>query len=167
MNRHISLLLILLALVSCNNNNTVKTAREGEPPIYSVMDNDEEMNQAIKTANQTLGKFEEALKSSNPDIDYFALKTRFKTQNGAEHIWITDITIENDKYFGIVGNLPEATTEVQLGDTIQIENENISDWMYVENQKLRGGFTIRLLRKRMTKREREQFDFENGLIIEE
>jgi len=63
--------------------------------------------------------------------------------------------------------LPESTTNVKLGDTIQIENDNISDWMYADNQKLEGGFTIRLLRKRMTEPERKQFDNKIGLIIED
>jgi Uncharacterized protein conserved in bacteria (DUF2314) len=31
----------------------------------------------------------------------------------------------------------------------------------------RGGFTLRLLRKRMTEQERQKFDAENGIIIEE
>jgi uncharacterized protein YegJ (DUF2314 family) len=164
---YISTLLILLVLVGCNNNQTTKTEREGEPTIYSVKDTDTEMNEAIQTANQTLDKFNAALKSSNPDFKYFALKTHFKTPNGGEHIWVSNITLEDNKYFGVVDNLPESTTDVKIGDTIQIQNDNISDWMYADNQKLCGGFTIRLLRKRMTEPERKQFDAENGLIIEE
>lgn len=167
MKRNILTILILLGLVSCNSNQTTKTEREGEPTIYSVTDNDAEMNDAIKTANQTLDKFNTALISGNKDFKYFALKTRFKTPNGGEHIWVSNITHKDKKYFGIVDNLPESTTDVQIGDTIQIVNDNISDWMYVDNQKLRGGFTIRLLRKRMTEPERKQFDTENGLIIED
>lgn len=105
--------------------------------------------------------------SSNPDFKYFALKTRFKTANGGEHIWVSNISLKDNKYYGVVDNLPESTTDVKIGDTIQIVNENISDWMYIDNQKLRGGFTIRLLRKRMTETERKQFDAVNGLIIED
>ena len=164
---YISILLILLGLVCCNNNQTTKTEREGKPTIYSVTGSDTEMNEAIKTANQTLDKFNAALNSSNPDFKYFALKTRFKTPNGGEHIWVNNITIRDKKYFGVIDNWPESTTDVKIGDTIQIVNDNISDWMYVDNQKLRGGCTIRLLRKRMTESERKQFDVENGLIIED
>ena len=164
---YVSTLLILLGLVSCNNNQTNKTEREGEPTIYSVTDNDTEMNEAIKTANQSLAKFNVALNSSNSNFKNFALKTRFKTLNGGEHIWVSNITLIDNKYFGVIDNLPESTTDVKIGDTIVIVNNNISDWMYVDNQKLRGGYTIRLLRKRMTEPERKQFDAENGLIIEE
>jgi uncharacterized protein YegJ (DUF2314 family) len=165
--RHILIILILLGLLGCNSNQTTKTEREGEPTIYSVADNDTQMNNAIKTANQTLDKFKAALKCGNTDFKYFALKTRFKTPNGGEHIWVSHIAIKDNKYFGVVDNLPKSTTDVKIGDTIQIVNDDISDWMYLENQKLRGGFTIRLLRNRMTEIERKQFDAENGLIIED
>ena len=39
--------------------------------------------------------------------------------------------------------------------------------MYIDNQKLRGGYTLRVLRNRMTETERKQFDADSGLIIEE
>lgn len=165
--RQLAILFFLFGLISCNNKQATKTEREGEPTVYSVNDNDSEMNETIRTANLTLDKFKAALKSSNPSYKYFALKTRFKTPNGGEHIWVSNITITNNKYFGVVDNLPKVAVDVKLGDTIQITNDNISDWMYVDNQKLRGGYTIRLLRKRMSESERKQFDEENGLIIED
>ncbi len=160
-------IIILLGVVSCNSNQTTKIEREGEPTIYGVTDNDTEMNEAIRTANQTLDKFNSALKSGNAEFKYFALKIRFKTPYGGEHIWVSNITLKDNKYFGVVDNLPESTTDVRIGDSIQIVNDNISDWMYIDNQKLRGGFSLRLLRKRMTEPERKQFDAENGLIIED
>src|SRR5687768_510318 len=103
MKKHILTISILIGLVSCSP--TTKTEREGEPTIYSVTGDDEEMNEAIKTANQTLDKFKEALKSGNPDLQYFSLKTRFETLDGGEHIWVSNITLKDDKYFGVVDNL--------------------------------------------------------------
>jgi uncharacterized protein YegJ (DUF2314 family) len=167
MKRNLLTTLILIGLLSCETNQTGRTERAGEPTIYSVTDEDAEMNAAIKTANQTLDKFDDALKSGNPEFSFFAIKTRFNTPDGGEHIWISDILRRDNKYFGVVDNLPESTTEVKVGDTIQIANDNISDWMYLDNQKLRGGYTIRLLRNRMGDKERAQFDAESGLIIEE
>ena len=97
----------------------------------------------------------------------FSLKVPFSVPAGNEHIWISDITLKDNKYFGVVGNVPESTTEVKLGDTIQIDKGKISDWMYIHNDTLRGGYTLRVLRKRMSDAERKQFDAENGLIIED
>ena len=121
----------------------------------------------LKTAKETLNKFNDALKSGNTNFTDFCLKVRFKAPNGWEHIWLSDIKIKDNKYIGVISDLPDSTTEVNLGDTIQIINEHITDWMYTDNKKLRGGNTIRLLRKRMTETERKQFDTNNNLIIEE
>lgn len=160
-------LIFLIGIVSCNNRQTTKIERESQPDIYGVLGTDAEINKSIKTANKTLDKFNEALKSGNPDFEYFALKTRFNTPNGGEHIWVSNIILKDSKYFGVIDNLPESTTDVKLGDTIQIKNDNISDWMYIDNQKLRGGYTLRVLRNRMSETERKQFDADSGLIIEE
>lgn len=90
---------------------------------------------------------------------------RFDTPKGGEHIWIDEVTFIENNYFGVVDNLPESTTEVHLGDTIQIDKSRISDWMYLEKGKLYGGYTVRVLRKRMTPAEQKQFDKENNIIF--
>jgi uncharacterized protein YegJ (DUF2314 family) len=75
--------------------------------------------------------------------------------------------IKNNEYFGIVDNMPEFTEDIKTGDTIKINKDNISDWMYVNNKKLYGGFTLILLRKRMSESERKAFDLETELIFDE
>lgn len=77
-----------------------------------------------------------------------------------QFVWLSSISLRNNKYFGVVDNLPESTTEVKMGDTIQIKTDDISDWMYIDGNRLRGGYTIRVLRNRMTDTERKQFDKE-------
>ena len=156
-------ILICFALTGCTNG---QTKRDGEPEVVNIQDDDKEMNEAIKKANASLGEFKNALNSKKTNFQYFALKTRFDTPTGGEHIWVSNIKLKKDNFWGVVDNLPESTTDVKLGDTIQINN-NISDWMYVDNGKLKGGFTIRVLRNKMTPADRKQFDEENGLIIEE
>ena len=158
---------ILIGCIGCNNTQTIKIERKGEPPIYSVQNDDAEMNHAIFKAIQTLDTFKVALLSKNKEFKYFALKTRYLTATGSEHIWLKNIIIKDKKYVGIVANLPESIPDVKLGDTISILKNNITDWMYLDNKKLRGGFTIQLLRKRMTKAEKKQFDAQSGFIIEE
>ena len=167
MKTQILTVILFLGVVSCNNSKTNKIERKGEPTIYSVQDYDIEMNQAVEKANLTLDNFRIALLSDNRDFDCFALKTRFEMSKGGEHIWVGSITIKDNKYFGVVANLPESTTEVKIGDTIQIKTDNISDWMYLDKKKLCGGYTIRVIRDRMTDPERKQFDIENNIIIEE
>ena len=152
-------------MLSCNSQKKVE--RENEPTIYNVQDDDKEMNEAMKTAQKTLANFDDAFKKNNDSNVYFSLKKRFEEDNIIEHIWIGNLKYENGKYIGIVGNLPEKLKSVKLDDTVEIERKDITDWMYIINSKLYGGYTVRLLRNRMTESERQKFDSENGLIIEE
>ena len=157
---------LLFGLLGCNNNRMKNTEREDEQNIYFADDNDEEMNSAMKTAKQTIQEFDNALKSKNNGYDYFALKVCFDAQKQKEHIWIGNITIKNNEYYGIVNNIPEYVKNIRLGDFIKINKNNISDWMYADNKKLIGGFTLRLIRNRMSEVEKQQFDTEIGLIFD-
>ena len=158
---------LLFGLLGCQNNRMKKTEREGEPTIYFAENDDEEMNVAIKTAKQTIEKFDNALKSKQNDFDNFFLKVCFDTQEHKEHIWIGNITIKDNEYYGIVNNLPEYIKNINLGDFIKINKDNISDWMYTNNNKLVGGFTLRVIRNRMNEIEKQQFDTEAGVIFDE
>lgn len=158
----IIVLFIAYITICCKNSNKIE--RENEPTIYNVERSDREMNEAITKANQTLSDFNLIL--LNPKIEVKALKVKFETPKGNEHIWLSNIQYENGKYSGVLDNLPEYITEYKIGDKIEIENSKISDWMYVENGKLFGGYTIKLLRSRMTESEKKEFDAENGLKIE-
>ncbi len=138
----------------------VKIERKGEPNIYSTPGDDQEMNEAIASARNTLEQFKVALESNSYDTSKFALKVRFKTATGAEHIWVTSIIFHNGDYFGLVDNLPNLATQVKLGEKYKIEMKDITDWMYVDKGVLQGGYTIKLLRNRMSQAERVKFDTE-------
>jgi uncharacterized protein YegJ (DUF2314 family) len=158
--RNFSLLLLLICL-SCNSQN--KTERVNEPTIYNLESEDVEINRAIKTAQQTLTKFEKAIRSNNANFSLFALKVKFENKENAEHIWLSNVEFKNGEYFGVVDNLPEHITEVKLGETLKIDINTITDWMYLDKSNLVGGYTIRVLRDRMSEDERKQFDLESGM----
>jgi uncharacterized protein YegJ (DUF2314 family) len=157
--------LFLFGLFACTSNEN--TNKESEDNLYRTPSEDMGMNNAISNAQSTLEQFDKALKSNQYDKNSFALKVKFPTSNGAEHIWATDIIVKDGHYFGIVDNLPELTTKVKLGDKIQLEKANISDWMYSENGTLRGGYTMKLIRSRMSKEEQKAFDADFHYKIED
>ena len=145
----------------------IKTEREGEPNIYGTPSDDQEMNKAIVKAKGTLDQFDKAFQNNIFDTSTFALKVQFPTETGAEHIWATSIKIENGNYYGIVDNLPNTATQVKLGERIKLNKEDITDWMYADNGLLRGGYTIRLIRRRMSAEEKKQFDASFPFKIED
>lgn len=157
--RYILIILSILFLtVSCDNHKMIKTEREGEPNIYGTPSDDKEMNEAIAKAKSTFDKFEDAFQSNKFDTSTFALKIKFPTEMGAEHIWATGIQMETGNYYGIIDNLPNTAIQVKLGERIKLDKENITDWMYADHGTLQGGYTIRLIRRRMVKQEKKQFD---------
>ena len=157
------ILIILFTIISCKKSDKIE--REDQPTIYNVENQDTEMNNVIIKAKQTLPEFYRALESSNPNQDAFAVKMHFKINNDGEHIWINGLFKRNGEYFGVVDNLPEFTKEVKQGDTIKIDASKVSDWMYLDNGELKGGYTIRLLRTRMSEEERIEFDNTSGMVI--
>ncbi len=151
-----------LSLTSCKESNKIE--RENEPTIYGVEGEDKEMNAAIAKANQTLKDFNDGL--TNPNADSQALKVKFSNSKGIEHMWIGDIEYKNGKYSGILNNTPEYVTEYKPGDKIDIDASKISDWMYLINGKLFGGYTMRVLRDRMSEDEKKQLDQESGILFD-
>jgi len=144
-----------------------KTERNGEPNIYRTADSDQKMNDAIKTAQSTLDQFDKALWNKDYDSGTVALKIKFPTKTGFEHIWATEIILDSDNYYGVIDNLPDNAKDIKLGEKIKIHNEDISDWMFGRNGKLVGGFTIRVIRDRLTGQEKKDFDKDFKLKIDE
>jgi uncharacterized protein YegJ (DUF2314 family) len=160
------LLAVLFYLASCNTSSTTKVTRAAEPDIYELPADDTDMNNAILSAKLTLQQFDSALLSNKYDSSTFALKVKFTTSTGAEHIWATSIMINDGSYYGTLDNLPNSTTEVRLHERIKINKDDISDWMYSDSGKLRGGYTIRAIRNKMPELERHKFDTEFPFKIE-
>jgi uncharacterized protein YegJ (DUF2314 family) len=53
-------------------------------------------------------------------------------------MWIEVFEITNANYKGIISNDAEDTKLVALGDTVIVRKNEITDWMYLENNVLRG-----------------------------
>ncbi|MEP6806576.1 MAG: DUF2314 domain-containing protein [Flavobacterium sp.] len=162
MKSKILITLIIFCFISCKNSDKIE--RENQPDIYDVKSTDNEMNAAIEKANQTLTDFNAAL--LNPEIEVKSLKVKFQNKTDAEHIWLSNVEFKDGKYSGVLDNEPEYITEYKIGDKVNVDSKNISDWMYIENGKLYGGYTIKVLRNKMSEDEKKQFDAESGMQID-
>lgn len=162
MKSKILIILIIFCFISCKNSDKVE--RENQRDIYNVEGTDKEMNAAIEIANKTLTDFNAAL--LNPEIEVKSLKVKFQNQTDSEHIWLSNVKFKDGKYSGVLDNEPEYITEHKIGDKVNVDSKNISDWMYIDNGKLFGGYTIKVLRNRMSDAEKKQFDSESGMQID-
>jgi uncharacterized protein YegJ (DUF2314 family) len=152
-------------LLACQSEPKFRKVN-GEYPAEKYAFTDVDMNNVILLARKTLNQFDQALTNRDSTQTVFAVKALFDTQNGGEHIWLTEIIKKGGQYSGIINNVPEATREVKLGDTVLVTKDRISDWMYIQNGKLIGGYTIRVTRNKLSESGQKLFDEESGFIVE-
>ena len=157
--------ILLVIIVGCGESGKV-VKREGEPEVYGVAEKNTEMNAAIEKARQSVDTFIKALQDPGASQTFFSIKAKFTDGNEVEHIWLENVTYDGKKFQGKIGNEPLHLRNISLGDEVSVIPKDISDWMFVENGKLVGGFTLRVLRNQMSGEERKKFDESIPFVIE-
>lgn len=121
-----------------------------------------DMEQAIATAKSEVEIFITALQNPQPSQTYFSIKKPFAYEEEGvksyEHIWLDQVSWDGEFFHGNIANEPLNTKEVSLGQKIKIKKDDISDWMIIDGGILKGGYTIRALRSRMSDKEKKDFD---------
>ena len=149
-----ALLIVLLAGASL----LVSSCSKSDDSVTHVANDDKEMNGAIDQARKSVQQFITALQSPKAGQSDFNVKKRFlEADGGGEHIWLRDVTFDGKNFHGKVNNDPEMVKNVKLGDDATVGKDEISDWMFIENGKLVGGYTLRVIYSHMTQKEKEDF----------
>jgi uncharacterized protein YegJ (DUF2314 family) len=118
---------------------------------------DPEMQAAIMTAKNSLGQFLQAFMRPSKEQRSFLIKAVFVEGEQAEHIWLADLSFAGGIPRGVVANEP-ALPGMRFKQSVEIEPSQITDWMYIQDGYLVGGYTTRLIRQRMSADERRDFD---------
>jgi uncharacterized protein YegJ (DUF2314 family) len=118
---------------------------------------DSEMEAAIAQAKTTIKQFFDAYLSPTSCQTSFLLKVVFDEGDEVEHIWLADLDFSGDLPSGVVANDPNLPS-LRFMQRVDFEPSYISDWMYVDDGRLVGGYTTRLIRDRMTSKERQELD---------
>lgn len=125
--------------------------------ISAVSPDDREMNAAIAEARARMPELLTALKQRSGAVTRFSVKARYATRSGEEHIWIGDISYDGTSFAGRVENVPRDIEKLKYGDTVRIAPSQISDWLYVEDGRLVGAFTMRVIYRRMPPAQQQAF----------
>lgn len=143
--------------------------RKNEPDVVNVQNEDEKMNWAMEKARLTIHFFEQCLVEPRPGQQYFSIKVKIEEDGKVEHIWLNDPSFDDDgNLFGVVGNAPLNVKSIRLNQKIGIDRKLVSDWMIIENGRLIGGYTIRVLRDQMTGKDLQNFDRQmGGMLIDD
>ena len=128
---------------------------------------DAELEAAVEQARGSLDDFLAKITTPHPYRSFVAVKVRFAPSGeSAQDIWVDGVTYDDGVLRGMMGDdIP--SLKLEAGESIKIEEENIVDWMIVEDGKLIGGFTIRLAVQRMSPEERERFLETLDYVIED
>ena len=124
-----------------------------DPPIVSVRAADAEMNAAIAHARDTLPTFWASCQAPKLTETGHALKVRVAVGAEVEHIWVIDVKkLSDGNYSGEFANEPDLLGK-NIGDQVEFKQIDISDWMFMRNEKVVGGETIKAILKFMPEEE--------------
>lgn len=143
-----------------------------EGGAYLTPGDDPEMVQASEKARQTFRYFWREMSWERrriiPGLELAAVKAAFsdppevQAQNPdgleVEQMWLIDVDFDGRLLKGTLINTPISLKTFNEGDEVSIPGKQITDWMYVIAGEVYGGFTIDLMRSRMSSGERRQHD---------
>ena len=125
--------------------------------IVSFSDQDQRIAFAIDEARRSLKAFFDAFCLPTSNQTAFLLKVQFEAQNESEHIWVADIDASGMPLQGTIANEPNLLG-LEFMQRVAFQPTQITDWMYVEDGYLVGGFTTQVIRSGMTPEERASYD---------
>jgi uncharacterized protein YegJ (DUF2314 family) len=121
---------------------------------------DPEMTAAIKKARATIATFWKAHAAPPPGVRNFALKVAI-TEPGndqTEHFWLIKVRKEAEgRLSGLVNNDPNHIKSVRMGQRYTFNQGMISDWMFLRNGKIVGAWTLRVIIKRLPRKQADYY----------
>jgi len=132
-----------------------------------VSASDAEMNAAIERARRELPRFVAMLDDPAAAELQLRLKAGFPVRRGAlEHIWMGQVRFDGSRFSARIANDPVDHKDLRYGDRVSVEPDAVTDWMYIENGRLVGGYTVRVLRARLPPEQRQRMDAALAAVVE-
>jgi uncharacterized protein YegJ (DUF2314 family) len=132
-------LLILLGICGCG--------RPKPDTLVTSGFDEKEMDAAIARARSEVETFINEL--SNRTGTEHLVKAPIEDAGLIEHFWLTDVTFQNGEFRGKIDNDPGMVGNVKLGQSWTVKSADISDWTFMRDGKMYGGYTLRPLLKTM------------------
>jgi len=126
------------------NSAEMRMMEQAAANVVTVATENEEMEDAIYQARATINTFFTAFKNPQPNQTSFLIKARFEDGECAEHIWLADLDFRQHPATGVVANDPGIKT-LSYMERVPFLPDQISDWMYMQDGQLVGGYTTKLL----------------------
>jgi len=142
------------------------TLNDPRPEVTRIAVDDPLTAIAINQARQTSGQLLQAFRKRGAAQRDFRFKILVAERGLVEQYWVTLEGADEHGFTGSIANHPGDITGVKFGQRVTVPAGEISDWMYVDNGVLKGGFSVRLMRDRLQPEERPEFERQMGFRIE-
>jgi uncharacterized protein YegJ (DUF2314 family) len=132
--------------------------REGKADVHLVEKAEPAMTQAIAQARGTMPEFLTTLQTPNANQSGFAVKYPFEEGGRVEHMWVSEVSYDGSVLRGVLNNHPKDLHKLKAGDPVEVSPAQVSDWMYVEDGRLVGGYTLRVMVRNYTAEEKRELE---------
>ena len=165
----LALLSALIGAVLVTAAHTVPTLaqtlmdRAQRDELFLVPNEDPGMAAAMRKARTTLKDFLATASKPAPTMKGFAVKVPVHDGKEAEYFWIAPFERKGARFSGQINNTPRTVRNVKAGQTIEFAEEEIADWLYLDNDKMKGNYTACVLIRSSPKDQQEAFKKRFGL----
>ena len=118
------------------------------PPVVHIDDDDPQMLAAVAEARARWPEFVEAFKQQSGGT--FSIKASITSGERTEFIWVDVVALVGDSIQGRLGNQPVKLEDFKLGDGVEVSVKEVNDWVFVQNQKPTGLFTVKVLEQKFS-----------------
>lgn len=169
MNKLLVVLTLLISGYGCNSANDEVQMRTNEKDsadkMISYSDENVRMNKAISEAKESFSTFLGVLENPCDGCSMFLVKMKFEEDGAIEHMWVDSLHLRDGSLFGNLSSVPESIKRIALGDRVEVKKDSLSDWMYVQNRRLIGGYTLKVIYDDLRPEEKKQMEVDIGARI--
>ena len=134
----------------------------------NISNDDSAFQKTIIDAQSTLPNFKEIL-TSLPDNTYSCVKVYLPESidsNRGAYIWLMNPFFEEGFCYAQPFELPQEFTWIEVGEWIKFDEREIIDWYLLSNSgELRGGYSLRYQRSKISKEKKLEFDRRIGVKV--
>jgi uncharacterized protein YegJ (DUF2314 family) len=161
-------LIVLIAIASYSASLDAQTISDKaqRDDIVNVAKDDPTMLAAMRKARSSLSNFLALTQAPEPKMEGFSVKVAVRDHGQVEYFWITPFERKDGQFSGQINNRPRTVRNVTFGQTITFAQNEIVDWMYMDDGKMKGSFTTCAILKKEPRAEADAMMKEYGLTCD-
>ena len=134
-----------------------------EPLFMALRDSDPAFQQTVRDAQASLAEFRRHLQSSQAAEWYPCVKTRLTAGKETAFVWLLVVGVTRSGFVASVFEIPPEFKGMQIGDEVQVSDNEVMDWMVNQNGVLHGGFSLRYQRSLLPPEKHAWYDQHIGV----